>query len=625
MTFLRTFATSKTIYPLLFMTDYIHLTALLPRNAERFGTRVALSAPTFVDGQSTGVWREYSWNAFHDTAQRASLSLLALGVGVQEHVGVCAQNMPEILFTDFGCFGIRAVSVPMYATSSEAQLQYIINDATIRVLFVGEQEQYDKAVSILPLCPTLEYIIYFDKEVRPLAGHPNTLSYDQFLALGDTQAEALRPRLDTLLSEANLDDLCNILYTSGTTGDSKGVTFTYRNVGAQIEAHKILPITHEDVVMNFLPLSHIFERGWTYISIATGIHCAVNRRPTEILQSLQEVRPTCMSAVPRFWEKVYQGVLDKAEASPIATRTLIARALKVRGEYVAKYKSQGKEAPLWLALQNAFFEKTVIKKLKTTLGLDRGNIFPTAGATVSPAIEIFAHAAGINMVVGYGLTESTATVSCDRSGQPFTIGSVGRVLSHLEVRISPEGEVLLRGDSITPGYYKKEEANRQAFTEDGFFRTGDAGYLVGDELFLTDRIKDLFKTSNGKYIAPQMIETKLTVDRYIDQAVIIANERRFVSALIVPNYKALEDIARSKNLVFGSSASLCKLPEIVAFMQERIETLQQEFASYEKIKAFRLLPEPLTMERGELTNTLKVKRPVVNQNYATLIDEMYAV
>lgn len=606
------------------MTDYyIHLTEILPRNAKRFGTRVALSAPTYVDGKSAGVWREISWSTFHDTAQRAARALLALGVGVQENVGICSQNMPEILFTDFGCFDIRAVSVPMYATSSEAQLQYIINDAAIRVLFVGEQEQYDKAVSILPLCATLEYIVYFDKEVRPLASHSHTMSYNQFLSLGDAQAEALQLRIDALRAEATMDDLCNLLYTSGTTGDSKGVMFTYRNMATQIQAHEILPISSDDVVMNFLPLSHIFERGWTYVVLARGVHCAVNRRPIDILQSLREVHPTCMSAVPRFWEKVYQGVLDRAEEASPTTRALIHRALKVRGEYVEQYKSKGKSAPLWLSLQNAFFEKTVIKKLKTTLGLERGNFFPTAGATVSAEIERFAHAAGINMLVGYGLTESTATVSCDYPGKPFTIGSVGRMLEHLEVRISDEGEVLLRGDSITPGYYKKEEANRQAFTEDGFFRTGDAGYLVGDELFLTDRIKDLFKTSNGKYIAPQMIETKLTVDRYIDQAVVIANERRFVSALIVPNYKALEDVARAQGLVFGSNASLCRLPQIMALMQERIDTLQQEFASYEKIKVFRLLPEPLTMERGELTNTLKVKRPVVNQNYADLIDEMY--
>lgn len=607
------------------MSDYMHLTELLPRNAKRFGTRTALSSPTFVDGKSTGVWREVSWNGFNATARRASLGLLALGVGVQENVGICSQNMPEILFADFGCFGIRAVSVPMYATSSEAQLQYIVRDAEIRVLFVGEQEQYDKAVSILPLCPMLEHIVYFDREVTPLVGHSHTLSFEQFLALGDAQAEVLMPRLDALLAEANMDDLCNLLYTSGTTGESKGVMFTYRNVATQLAAHTILPITEDDVFMNFLPLSHIFERGWTYVGLARGVHCAVNRRPTEILQALQEVHPTCMSAVPRFWEKVYQGVLDKAEASPLPTRALIARALKVRGEYVEHYKSKGKRAPLWLSMQNAFFEKTVIKKLKTALGFERGNIFPTAGATVAPAIERFAHAAGINMLVGYGLTESTATVSCDRPGEPFTIGSVGRVLPHLEVRISDEGEVQLRGDSITTGYYKKEEATRAAFTEDGFFRTGDAGYLVGDELFLTDRIKDLFKTSNGKYIAPQMLETKLTVDRYIDQAVIIANERRFVSALIVPNYKALEDFARANSLVFGSNESLCRLPQVVAFMKDRIDTLQQEFASYEKIKAFQLLPEPLTMERGELTNTLKVKRAVVNQNYADLINAMYAV
>ena len=330
-----------------------------------------------------------------------------------------------------------------------------------------------------------------------------------------------------------------------------------------------------------------------------------------------------MCAVPRFWEKVYAGVQEKIRQSNPVQRKLLHEALQVGKAYNVHYKMRGLIPPVSLRLRYAFFEKTVIALLKRTLGFENANFFPTAGAAIPPVVEEFVHSAGINMVAGYGLTESTATVSCDRGGQPKTIGSVGRLIGGLQLKFGEDNEILLRGTSITKGYYRKDEATRAAIDEDGWFHTGDAGYLKNGELFLTDRIKDLFKTSNGKYIAPQMIESKLVVDRYIDQIVVIADQRKFVSALIVPEYNLLKDFAERHHIRFTDTADLCRNADINKMLLFRINTLQQEFAHYEQVKRITLLPEPFSMEKGELTNTLKVKRPVVNRNYAAEIEAMY--
>jgi long-chain acyl-CoA synthetase len=274
-------------------------------------------------------------------------------------------------------------------------------------------------------------------------------------------------------------------------------------------------------------------------------------------------------------------------------------------------------------LKYEFYDRTINKLLRKTLGLENAHIFPTAGAAVSPEVETFVHAAGINMLVGYGLTESTATVSCDVVGKPFTCGSVGRLVTDLEIKIGENNEILLRGKTITPGYYNKPKETAEAIDAEGWFHTGDAGYMKDGELFLTERIKDLFKTSNGKYIAPQMIESKIALDRFNTQAVIVADQRKFVAALIVPDYALLKKYAEENNLACTTHEELCANPQINQMIKERLDTLQQDLASYEKVKKFVLLPKPFTMETGELTNTLKIKRRVVYDKYADLINKMY--
>lgn len=567
-------------------------------------------------------WREISWQEYARTVSRVSASMLELGIGVQEKVAVFSQNMPECMFVDFGAYGIRAVTIPFYATASELQVKYMVSDANIRYIFVGEQYQYDTAYRILKIEHHLQRLIIFDHSVEKDPQDNVSLFFDEFLSLGDAADHT--QDIARLTSEVEEDDLANILYTSGTTGISKGVMLTHRMYNTAFRAHVgALPLSDKDLVMNFLPFTHVFERGWSYLCIKEGCTLAVNRRPADILQSLREVHPTCMCAVPRFWEKVYAGVQEKIRTSSPVLRSVIEDALRIGKEYNVQYKMRGLVPPVALKMRYLFYEKTVIALLLKTLGLERHNFFPTAGAAVPLVIEEFVRSAGIMMIVGYGLTESTATVSCDRWNQPITLGSIGRPLSGVEVKFGENNEILLRGDTITKGYYRKAEITAMAIDSDGWFHTGDAGYMKGGELFMTERIKDLFKTSNGKYIAPQMLESMFCVDRYIDQIVIIADQHKFVSALVIPEYKLLEELAQKWHIQYNTRTELCQNNDIVQFIQDRIDTLQQALASYEQVKRITLLPEPFSMEKGELTNTLKVKRPVLNDHYREQIEKMY--
>ncbi len=600
------------------MQTRCHLSVLPHEQAKKYGDKVVMNYREFGSVK----WSQLTWNDFSQRVKVVSNAMLNLGIGVQENVGVFSQNAMEYICTDFGAFGIRAVTVPLYATSSEQQLQYIIGDAQIRFLFVGEQEQYDKAFRVLPLCPTLEKIIVFDRAVRLANGDPSSIYFEEFLKLGDNLPR--QSELESLWAQANEEDLANILYTSGTTGDSKGVMLTYSQYHAAMIANDAaVPVGESDRVMTFLPITHIFERGWMFLCLTKGAELIVNTYPKEIQETMREMHPTCMSAVPRFWEKVYIAVQEKIEKSNPVQRKLMCHAISVGRKHNEEYLSRGRRPPIGLKLEYETYDKTLFALVRKQLGLEHAHFFPTAGSYVSAEVEEFIHSIGIFMMVGYGLTESLATVSCNRLGEPFTVGGVGVPIDSIQIKISAEGEVMLKGPTITRGYYNREELTREAFDEEGFFHTGDAGYMKGNELFLKERIKDLFKTSNGKYIAPQMIESKLLVDKYIDQIAIIADQRKFVSALIIPEYKLLEDYAVKHHIVFKDREDLCRNREIYDMMMERIETLQQQLAHYEQVKRFTLLPHHFSMDRGELTNTLKIKRRVLNENYKKEIEAMY--
>ena len=591
---------------------------LIHEQAKKYGEKTALSYRDY----SCNKWIPISWNTFSEKVTTVSNALVELGIRVQENIAVFSQNMPEDFYVDFGAYGIRAVTIPFFPNSSPSQIKYMVDDAEIRLIFVGEQQQYDTIIPIFPLSSTLEHLVIFDRNV---VRHPTdrfSIYFDDFLKLGLQRSHQEEVNRRTAL--ARPEDIANILYTSGTTGVSKGVVLTHKMYQTAIrENDKVLPLSENDIFLNFLPFTHVFERGWAYLGLSEGCQQAINLRPTDILQSLKEVHPTCMSAVPRFWEKVYEGVLEKANHLSGLKRKLFRKAMTIGRIYQIDYLSKGRKPPMWLSLEYKFLESTIIDVLKKNLGLERANFFPTAGAAISKEVEAFVHICGIQMITGYGLTESTATVSCGRIGQPFTIGSVGRVLEGVTAKIGENDEILLKGDTIFKEYYRKPKETHEVIDDEGWFHTGDAGYIKNGELFLTDRIKDLYKTSNGKYIAPQQIESKLIVDRFIDQIVVIADRHKYVSALIVPSYTLLQEYAKQQGIAHESLEELCNNPQIHRYLSERINTLQQDLAYYEQVKKFCLLPQPFSMERNEITSTLKMRRKVIFEHYSEEIESMY--
>ena len=595
-----------------------HLSVLIHDLANKYGDKTALTFKKFGSDK----WQSVSWNQFSLRVKQVSNALLNIGAKPYDKIAVFSQNCVHYLYTDFGAYGIKVCSIPFYATSSEQQIQYMINDGQVRFLFVGEQDQYDKAHRVFALCPSLERIIIFDSSVRISTHDPAALYFKDFIKLGENLPR--QTEVEALYQSASMDDMANILYTSGTTGDSKGVMLTYGQYDAALRANdEVVPVSEKDRVINFLPFTHIFERGWAYLCLSEGAQLFINTYPHEIQESMRQVHPTCMCSVPRFWEKVYIAVKAKMDEAGSVQKKLFYHALAVGRKRNIEYIANGKRPPLTLELEYKIINKTILSMVRKQLGLEHPNIFPTAGAYVSPEVEEFILSVGIGMVVGYGLTESLATVSCVHLDKKFTIGSVGRPISSIQIKIGEDNEILLKGPTITKGYYHRDTTNAKVFDEEGFFHTGDAGYMKDGELFLTERIKDLFKTSNGKYIAPQQVESLLLVDKFIDQVAVIADQRKFVSALIVPEFRLVEDWAREHHIAFSSREDLCANEQVKKMLQERINTLQQQLAYYEQIKRITLLPHHFSMESGELTNTLKIRRPIINKNYQAEIDKMY--
>lgn len=597
---------------------YYHFAELIHRQAEKYGNRTALKHRD----NATGKWLRISWREFSDKVMLTAKAMAEFGIKVQENIGVYSQNMPQCLYTDFGAYGNRVVSIPMYATNSPGQIEYIINDAKIHTLFVGEQLQYNNAFKVQKDSEYLERLVVFDPAVKMNPEDKTSIYFDDFLRLGDNaHAEST---VKIRMTEALPEDLATIIYTSGTTGESKGVMLPHSCYLEAMRIHDIrLPmVTDKDLSMSFLPMTHIFEKAWCYYCLHKGVTIAINQDPKMIQKTLPEVHPTLMCNVPRFWEKVYAGVHEKINSSSPSMKKIFLDAIETGRKYNLEYKNKGIPAPCGLKLKFQFYNKTVFTLLKKVLGIERGRLFPVAGAPLSDAINEFLQSVNIPIVYGYGLSETTATV-CFYPEIGFQFGSIGEVMPGVQVRIDPaNNEILVKGKTVMSGYYNKPEETKKAFTEDAFFRTGDAGRLEGNTLFFTERIKDLYKTSNGKYIAPQAIEMLMSGDNYIEQIAVIGDQRKFVSALIVPAYPLLEKYAEEKSISFESREELVNNKDIVRFIEARMEEHQKNLASYEKIKRFTLLPEAFMMG-CELTDTLKLRRPVVLQKYAAQIEAMY--
>ena len=597
---------------------YYHFAELIHRQAEKYGNRTALKHRD----NATGKWLKISWREFSDKVMLTAKAMAEFGIKVQENIGVYSQNMPQCLYTDFGAYGNRVVSIPMYATNSPGQIEYIINDAKIRTLFVGEQLQYNNAFKVQKDSKYLERLVVFDPAVKMNPEDKTSIYFDDFLRLGDNaHAEST---VKIRMTEAVPEDLATIIYTSGTTGESKGVMLPHCCYLEAMRIHDVgLPlVTDKDLSMSFLPMTHIFEKAWCYYCLHKGVTIAINQDPKMIQKTLPEVHPTLMCNVPRFWEKVYAGVHEKINSASPAMKKIFLDAIETGRKYNLEYKNKGIPAPCGLKLKFQFYNKTVFTLLKRVLGIERGRFFPVAGAPLSDTVNEFLQSVNIPIAYGYGLSETTATV-CFYPEIGFQFGSIGEVMPGVQVKIDPgNNEILVKGKTVMSGYYNKPEETKRAFTEDGFFRTGDAGRLEGNTLFFTERIKDLYKTSNGKYIAPQAIEMVMSGDNYIEQIAVIGDQRKFVSALIVPAYPLLEKYAGEKGISFESREELVKNKDIIRFIEARVEEHQKNLASYEKIKRFTLLPEPFMMG-CELTDTLKLRRPVVLQKYATEIEAMY--
>ena len=597
--------------------ELIHFSKLVAAKAKKQANRVAL----YYRDYSVAKWVEITWRELHEKVERVARALVSIGVKDEDRVAICSQNMPQALMVDFANYANRAISVPMYATASVQQIEYIINDAEIEVLCVGEQVQYDNALEVIKNSKFLKHIIVFDPSVN-LKGESRAMYFEDFMRKGDDQS--LQKVVDKRTKAATEDDLAIIMYTSGTTGESKGVMLPHSCLLEAMRIHdqRLVHIKRSDTSMAFLPLTHIFERAWTYFCLWQDIRVYLNQRPTDIQNTLKEVRPTLLCAVPRFWEKIAAGVQLKIDSFSPLKKALVAWALAVGEEYNIGYKKDLKRVPCGLAIRYKIADRLIFSTLKKVVGLDKGRLFPVAGAALDDKLAKFFISLGLPIMYGYGLTETTATVCC-YPYHNYVIGSMGTLMPDVQVKIGEDGEILVKGKTVCSGYYKKPEINANSFI-DGWFRTGDAGKLVdGKHLYMTDRLKDLFKTSNGKYIAPQQIETILGGDVFIEQVAVIGNNRNYVTAIIAPNLEAIKGYATQQGIAFELVDELMEHPQICKMMEERIAELQKDMAPYEKIKKFRLIKRGFTIESGELTSTLKLRRAVILQNYASMIEEMY--
>lgn len=584
---------------------------LLEKNAQQLPNKTALS---FRNGEQL---ETLSWKNFWETVCQTANGLHTLDVKKGDCVGIFSQNSKDWLIFDVAVQMMGAITIPIYATNNYAQTEFIIQQTEMNHILVGDTPQ-------LEILKNVEQRL--GKKLHIFTSHVIKDEAENITYFPDFVKYFSKERA---IAEFYYEDLATILYTSGTTGVPKGVMLSHGNFADVVEAHKRFfnfEHLHNMKSLAFLPLSHIFERAWSLFVLSQGGEVAILEDPKNILNTLKHVHPTAMCAVPRFYEKVYQVLIKKIESSSIAKQKLFQKALKV-GTQVADLNCKEKSIPLGLKIKYAFFDKLIFSKIKKELG-GKLEFLPCGGAMLKKEISEFFAAIGMPVIVGYGLTETTATVTALPT-KNYVYGSVGIPLPGVDIKIGADDEILVKYGGVMKGYYKNPEETAKVFTEDGYFRTGDAGRLDADgNLYITDRIKDLMKTSNGKYIAPQSIEIPMQSNPYISQAMVIAEGRPYVSAVIVPNFETLiEKFQEFKNylsLTLEEKRKLLELPFIQETYDKVVNDIQKEFASFEKIKKFSLLPEEFTIESGEITPTLKIKRKVVMEKLKDLIEKMYA-
>jgi len=567
-----------------------------------------------------GVWQPISADVMLTRARWIALGLYSLGVRRGDRVALLSESRVEWVLADQGCIFAGAVSVPVYPTLTPPQVQYILKDCGARVLLISTRSKFAEMEMILSECEAIEQVVIFE---------PDGLSKAKFLSLAELEqhGSALDSQQPKLISElarlASPQDLATIIYTSGTTGEPKGVMLTHANmVSNLIDSSDHFKFGEKDSALSVLPLSHIFERQAMNMYLHHGMSVYFGEAMEKIGDNLREVHPTVFVGVPRIYEKILARVQERALAKGKLNGALCNWAIEV-GKQWAQLNASSQPIPLWLRLRHKLADAPVYAKWRKAMG-GRIRIFVSGGASLSNDVALAFAGAGLPIVQGYGLTETSPVITAGRLDDN-RIGTAGRPIRNVEVRLAIDGEIETRGPQVMRGYWNKPAETRAVFTEDGWFKTGDIGSLdANGYLTITDRKKELLKTSGGKYIAPQPIEQLIKSSRFVNQVVVIGNDRKFASALIVPDWEQLKAYAKLKGLTLSTQEEFCRHPRIIDLFERQIAARTQNLAQFEKIKRIALLDEELTVEGGELTPTLKVKRRIVDQKYRAVIDRIYA-
>ncbi|GHA67592.1 AMP-dependent synthetase/ligase [Pontibacter akesuensis] len=577
---------------------------LLPFQLQQFPQPDCLAAK--VDG----TWQKYSTQQVQDYANQVSLGLLKLGVGKGDKVAIISFNRPEWVFADFGIQQVGATSVPMYPTITEEDYRYIFNDAEVKVIFVADASLYNKVVAATRGMEGVKEIYTFDE----VSGAKN---WKEVLELG--KGEDVQ-QLEPLKAAVQPDDILTIIYTSGTTGNPKGVMLTHNNIVSNfMGAFPYVPVNENHRALSFLPLCHIFERMLLYLYFRAGVSIYYAESIEKVADNLKEVQPHVFTTVPRLLEKVYDKIVAKGMELEGVKRKLFFWALDLG----LKYDTQ-KDHGWWYNKQLDLANKIIFSKWREALG---GNVIAivSGGAALQPRLARVFWSANIRVMEGYGLTETSPVISVNRfEKEDNVIGSVGKAIDGVEIKIAEDGEILTRGPHVMKGYYKKPDLTDEVIDKDGWFHTGDIGEMIeGKYLKITDRKKEMFKTSGGKYVAPQPIENKLKESVVIEQAMVVGDGRKYAAALIVPSFMGLQDWASHKGIKYTSDEEMIKQPEVIEKFQREIDKTNEGLAQYETIKKFKLIPKMWTVESGELTPTLKVKRKAITANYQSEIESMF--
>ena len=566
-----------------------------------------------------GIWRSISWAEYGERARRVGIALRRLGMQRGDVVSVLSENVPEWLYTDMGVMGMGGITNGVYTTDSARQLEYLIRDSATRVLMVENEEQLDKILEVRANCPTLRKVVVFDMEGLADFSDPQVMSFEDLLAAGEGD-DAL---WEAEVAMAQPGDGAVLIYTSGTTGAPKGALMSHGNMIYQVsKSETLIDLSPADQLLSFLPLCHIAERKFSVMySLKTGATINFAERPDTVPENIREVAPTFFFAVPRIWEKFYSEISIRMSEAIWIGRRAYDLAMKI-GYRVADLKLAGKPVPAVLALAFRIADRTVLRNIKIWLGLDRARLLGTGAAPVSPELIRWYLALGLEMREIYGQTEccGLATVMPARK----KLGSVGRAMPDTELRISEQGEILVRGPHVFKGYLNNPEKTAETVDRDGWLHTGDVGSVDEDGYVkITDRIKDIIITAGGKNITPSEIENQLKFSPYISDAVVIGDRRKFLSCLVMIDHENVVKYAQDRNVPFTHYASLCAAQEVKDLIWGEIEKVNRTVARVESIKAFRLIDTLLTAEDEELTPTMKLKRKHVNEKYAPLIDQMY--